>query len=94
MEDDMVDLLSRRMQANQLSKDEIVRIEPMTFRSLHMLCASCENREECELGLADDFADVAWDAYCPNAVTLKALGELPWFRHVTGSAGCLPRESA
>jgi hypothetical protein len=45
-----------------------------------MLCTSYRNREECEFRLADDFADVAWEVYCPNAATLRALGELAWFR--------------
>ena len=76
----MSDLLSRRMLAHQLDKGEIARIEPVVFKSLQKLCTSCESREECELGLADDFADVAWDAYCANAASLKALGALPWFR--------------
>jgi hypothetical protein len=76
----MTDLLSRRMLACRLKKEEIARIEPTTLRSLQMLCALCENREECELGLADDFADIAWGAYCPNAATLQALHDLPWFR--------------
>ncbi len=76
----MPDLLSRRMLALQLDKGETVRIEPGIVRELQGLCALCESREQCELGLADDFADVAWHAYCPNAATLDALGELPWFR--------------
>jgi len=25
----------------------------------------------------DDFADVAWRAYCPNAAMLNAIGECP-----------------
>lgn len=76
----MADLLSRRMRALQLDKDEIVRLEPVTFGELQTLCAHCEGRERCEVALADDFADVAWRAYCPNAAMLTALGELPWFR--------------
>ena len=84
----MVDLLFRRMLASQLNKDEIARLEPATLRTLQMLCASCGNREECELGLADDFADVAWEVYCPNAATLRALGELPWFQN--GELGLKP----
>jgi hypothetical protein len=80
MEGDVVDLLARRMLALGLDKDAITQCEPAIPDSLQEICASCEYREECELGLADDFADVAWDAYCPNAGTLKALGELPWFR--------------
>jgi hypothetical protein len=64
----------------QLDKNEIARVEPTTFSELQRRCALCESQEEFELGLADDFADVAWNAYCPNAAMLKALGELPWFR--------------
>jgi hypothetical protein len=76
----MPDLLSRRMLALQLDQDEIVRIDPVTFGELQWRCALCQDREQCEAGLADDFADVAWGAYCPNAAMLNAIGELPWFR--------------
>ena len=55
----MADLLLRRMLALQLDKDEIVRLEPVTFGELQTLCAHCEGRERCEVALADDFADVA-----------------------------------
>ena len=76
----MSDLLARRMLALQLDKDEIARVESVTLRELQKLCASCESREQCEIGLADDFADVAWHTYCPNAAILDALDELSWFR--------------
>jgi hypothetical protein len=76
----MPELLSRRMLGLQLDKDEVARVEPATFRELQKRCASCESREECELGLADDFADLPWNAYCPNAAMLNALVELPWLR--------------
>ena len=78
----MSDLLFRRMLELQLDKDEIARVEPVTFHELQRLCASCESRERCELGLADDFADVEWHAYCPNAASLDADGELARFRLV------------
>ena len=78
----MSELLARRMLALQLDKDEIARVEPVTLRELQKLCVSCESREQCEIGLADDFADVTWHAYCPNAAILNALDELSWFRRV------------
>jgi hypothetical protein len=78
----MSDLLSRRMLALRLDQDEIARLEPVMFGELQWRCLFCEEREECEAGLADDFADVAWRAYCPNAAMLTALGELAWFRMV------------
>lgn len=76
----MPDLLSRRMLVLQLDQDEIARLEPVTFGELQWRCLFCEDREECEAGLADDFADVAWGSYCPNAAMLMAFLELPWFR--------------
>jgi hypothetical protein len=76
----MSDLLSRRMLFLRLDQDEIARLEPVTFGELQWRCLFCEDREECAAGLADDFADVAWGAYCPNAAMLDAFGELPWFR--------------
>jgi hypothetical protein len=79
MEGDMKDLLSRRILARGIDEDKIAQCEPAILVNLQGVCASCEYREECELGLADDFADVAWDVYCPNAATVNALGELPWF---------------
>jgi hypothetical protein len=73
------------MQAQGIDKDEIAQCEPAILGSLQRVCASCEYREECELGLADDFTDMAWDTYCPNAASVNALGELPWFRLSAGS---------
>jgi hypothetical protein len=75
----VMDLLSRRMLANGLDEDEIARIAPAILRNLQRQCALCDSREECAVGLVDDFADVSWARYCPNAATLSDLGALPWF---------------
>jgi len=53
---------------------------PAILHDLQIRCVLCESREECVLGLADDFADVGWNAYCPNVATLNDLCALPWFR--------------
>jgi hypothetical protein len=76
----MSDLLSRRMRVLRLDRHEIARLEPVTYGELQWRCVLCQDRDRCEAGLADDFADVAWRAYCPNAAMLNAIGELPWFR--------------
>jgi hypothetical protein len=80
-------LLPRRMAVLGLSPDEIARLEPCVFCELQWRCTLCEEQGRCAGDLADDFADPVWqdwhdewDTYCPNAVTLRALGELPWFR--------------
>jgi hypothetical protein len=88
----MLDLFSRRMQTLRIDKEEIARRQPLLFCRLQLLCASCSSREECELGLADDFADVACHAYCPNAVTLRALAASRRSGLTTSSAGahCQP----
>jgi hypothetical protein len=76
----VTELLSQRMLANGLDQPEIARIAPAILRELQRQCALCESREECALGLLDDFADVSWAAYCPNAATLNDLAALSWFR--------------
>jgi hypothetical protein len=75
----VTDHLSRRMLANGLDENEIARIAPAILRNLQRECALCESREECAVGLVDDFADVSWARYCPNGTTLGDLGALPWF---------------
>jgi hypothetical protein len=76
----VTDLLSHRMRANGLDQRETARIAPAILSELQRQCVLCESREECALGLVDDFADVSWAAYCPNAATLNDLGAFPWFR--------------
>ena len=73
----VTDLLSRRMLANGLDENEIARIAPAILRSLQRQCVLCDSREECAVGLVDDFADVSWARYCPNVTTLGDLGALP-----------------
>jgi hypothetical protein len=38
----------------------------------------CRSHRRCKRDLAHDAADPAWEDYCPNAATLKALNAMPW----------------
>jgi hypothetical protein len=76
----VTDLLSRRMLVSGLDECGVACIAPAILHDLQRRCVLCESREECALGLADDFADVSWARYCPNAATLGDLGSLSWFR--------------
>jgi hypothetical protein len=53
---------------------------PLHSANFSGFACSAKTATAARRGLADDFADVAWRAYCPNAAMLNALGELPWFR--------------
>jgi hypothetical protein len=71
-------LLLRRMVALDLDRNEVSRTEPQVFQDLQRVCTLCESRRRCVRDLARDSADPAWQDYCPNAATLKALNALPW----------------
>jgi hypothetical protein len=71
-------LLSRRMVALGLDADTVARFDPDTFGSLRRLCATCKYRERCQWDLTQDHTNPAWQEYCPNCATLRALQTLPW----------------
>ena len=75
---DSADLLLRRMAALDLDRNEVSRTEPRTFQDLQRVCTMCNHHRRCGRDLARDSADPAWEDYCPNAATLKALNALPW----------------
>lgn len=90
---DEATLLPRRMAVLGLDPDEVARLEPRAFRNLYWRCMSCQSPGRCARDLADDFAFPPspgwrddWQDYCPNAATLSALGEMPWFRAPDGSS--------
>jgi hypothetical protein len=71
-------LLPRRMAALGLEQNEVSRAEPGTFRDLQRVCTVCENKKQCVRDLGLDPADPAWQGYCPNVATLRALNAMPW----------------
>ncbi len=80
-------LLLRRMVALGVAAEAIAGREPEMFQYLKRSCATCEYPAQCAGDLQDISAARAsvsafpgWDDYCPNAVLLNALSELPWFR--------------
>jgi hypothetical protein len=78
----LIDLLLIRMESLDLEAGEAARIAPAVFRELADACADCECKEGCERDLAYASAGMGgreWEHYCPNAATLRAMSELPWF---------------
>ena len=72
------ELLSRRMAALDLDRKEVARTHPQTFRDLQRICTLCESHRQCARDLARDASDPAWEDYCPNVATLRALNAMPW----------------
>ena len=72
------DLLLRRMAALDLDNKEVSEIAPQTLREMQRTCALCTNKRLCARDLVRDASIPAWETYCPNAATLKALNALPW----------------
>ncbi len=72
------DLLLRRMAALNLDRNEVSRTETRTFQDLQRVCSLCEHHRRCARELDHDPNDPAWQGYCPNVATLKALDAMPW----------------
>jgi hypothetical protein len=72
------DLLLSRMAALDLDRKEVANVKPETFRDLQRICTMCESHRQCARDLARDSSNPAWEDYCPNVATLKALNALPW----------------
>jgi hypothetical protein len=71
-------LLPRRMAALDLELNEVSREEPGSYHDLQRVCAMCETHKQCARDIARDPADAAWEGYCPNVATLRALNAMPW----------------
>ena len=72
------DLLLRRMAALDLDRKEVAQVEPQTFRDLQRICTICESHRQCARDLLRDSSNPAWEGYCPNVATLRALNAMPW----------------
>jgi len=72
------ELLLRRMAALDLDGKAVARTDPRTFRDLQRICTLCESHRQCARDLSRDSSDPAWEDYCPNVATLRALNAMPW----------------
>ena len=72
------DLLQDRMAALDLDRGEVARREPATFQDLQRVCTMCDCHRRRARDLECDPLNAAWEDYCPNVTTLKALGVQPW----------------
>ena len=67
------DLLLRRIDESKLDATEIKQAEPQVMRDLQRVCTLCANKRKCSHDLATRPSDPAWQTYCPNTTTLRAL---------------------
>jgi hypothetical protein len=66
-------LLPWMLAALRLDAAQIALSEPAAFRDLQRVCALCDSKRRCQSDLAEGDAASTFEAYCPNALTLKAL---------------------
>jgi hypothetical protein len=69
-------LLTRRMAALQLDRQELAMTDGAVLCKLQARCASCDHQARCEADLVRDPADHVWEEYCPNARSLGVLKAL------------------
>jgi len=86
-----LELLRERMEALRLDPSEVRRIESDVFRGLAEACGGCECKAQCKEAPA--VAPVA-DSKCANAIVLRALQALPWFKRQMPKLQCAPCPAA
>jgi hypothetical protein len=69
-------LLTRRMTALQIDRQELAMTDGVLLRKLQARCASCDHQARCEADLVRDQTDHVWEKYCPNARSLGVLKAL------------------
>ena len=69
----MAELLDRRLAALGLSHDEIRKLSPLLLVDLQRTCSCCADKKRCAEDMAADPNAPGWEAYCPNAGTLRSL---------------------
>jgi hypothetical protein len=65
--------LLRMLTVLGLDRAAIKRRDPLAFRDLERCCALCACKQRCARELARGTAAANLEAFCPNALTLKAL---------------------
>jgi hypothetical protein len=71
------ELLAQRMAGVHLEPRAVAQSNPSTFCDLQRVCAMCGFKYRCARDFTVEAFDPAWQEwrdYCPNAVTLRALG--------------------
>jgi hypothetical protein len=71
------DLLRQRMAHLDLDSSEVTQTQPFIMRDLQRSCTLCQSKRQCMRDLGRDPDNPAWQDYCPNAMTLKALLSQP-----------------
>jgi hypothetical protein len=74
---DAADQLKRRLAALHVDPGALQRDDPLIMRDLERVCSVCGSKRRCQRDLARFPDEAAWREYCPNAMTLDALGTVP-----------------
>jgi hypothetical protein len=70
---DAASLLYPRLASLKLDADRIAVTDGAVLQDLQRLCTACKSKSRCARDLADHASTPDWEAYCPNADTLRAL---------------------
>jgi len=68
---DSAALLYRRLEQAGV---EVRSIDPAVFRDMQRCCSFCDSKEKCAHELDDKPKAANWPDYCPNRMTIDALG--------------------
>jgi hypothetical protein len=67
------DLLDRRLAALSLDPEDVGKLSSLLMADLRRTCALCSEKARCAEDLDQVPQERHWEAYCPNAGTLRTL---------------------
>jgi hypothetical protein len=74
---DSAEPLKRRLEALRIDPAALRRDDPLVMRDLERVCSVCGSKRRCIRDWVRHPDDQTWRDYCPNAMTLEALGTKP-----------------
>jgi len=66
-------LVPRMLAALKIDAAELARTQPAALRDLQRVCSICDSKRRCRTELAAGDAARTYEAFCPNALTLRMV---------------------
>lgn len=71
------DELPKLLHALGIKEADLARSEPAVLRDMERVCSQCGCKDQCGNDIEKGIAARTYADYCPNAVTIEAIGKRP-----------------
>jgi hypothetical protein len=72
---DAIEELPKLLTALGVDEKAIARTLPLVLRDMERVCASCQQKRQCDHDIAAGTSGQHYEEYCDNAATINSLGQ-------------------